>query len=74
MMGKKIDLSHLAKKWPSTIVARSESREFSGGMVAPGTMANMDSQGKGPDERLKIGSKVGYTVKSFIRWLEERAS
>jgi hypothetical protein len=73
-MRKSVDLSHLGDRWPSSMVARSESREFSGGMVAPGTMANMDSQGKGPDERVRIGRKVGYTVKSFIRWLEERAS
>ena len=73
-MSKEIDLSQLAEKWPSTIVARSEAKKFSGGMVSSGTLANLDCKGKGPDGGIKIGRKKGYTVESFIRWLEERAS
>lgn len=70
----KIDLSGLAEKWPSTIVFRGEIKNFTGGMVAPGTLANADCSGEGPAGRFKIGKKTGYTVKSLISWLESRAN
>lgn len=72
MNERKIDLSHLADKWASTVVARSEVGNFSGGMVMPKYLANLDSKGEGPD-RIRIGRKIGYPVKSFISWLEARA-
>jgi hypothetical protein len=68
MKGRKIDLSHLADNWPSTLVARSEVGKFSGEMVKPKYFANLDSRGEGP-ERIRIGRKIGYPVKSFISWL-----
>lgn len=73
-MKKTIDLSHLAEKWPSTIVARSRIKQFTGGMMSPGTLANLDSQGQGPPCQVKIGRNIGYVVGPLIKWLEERAS
>jgi hypothetical protein len=64
--------SHLADNWPSSIVARSETKRFSGGIVNPKYLANLDSKGDGP-ERIRIGRKIGYPVKSFVAWLEDRA-
>lgn len=71
---KKVDLSHLATTWKSSVVARSQAGEFSGGLVAPGTLANADSRGDGPEGRFRVGRNTGYPVKSLIRWLEQRAS
>jgi hypothetical protein len=73
MQEKNADLSHLGPKWDSTIVARSEVRKFTGGMISPGTMANLDSRGEGPPQ-IRIGRKVGYKVDDFIEWLEGRVS
>jgi hypothetical protein len=64
----------MAIKWPSPIVARSQVGVFSGGFIAPGTLANLDSQGVGPKERISIGRNSGYTVKSLIEFLRERAT
>jgi len=70
----KIDLSNLAQKWPSSIVARTEVSNFSGGLINEKYLANLDSQGAGPAGRFKIGRKVGYSVDSLITWLEGRLS
>lgn len=71
---KKVDLSHLANSWKSSVVARSQVGVFSGGLIAPGTLANADSAGNGPEGRFRIGRNTGYPVESLVRWLENRAS
>ena len=63
----------LAKKWPSSVVARDQILSFSGGTISPGRMANLDCIGEGP-QRFRIGRKVCYPVSSLITWLSERAS
>jgi hypothetical protein len=70
----KVDLSNLAQKWPSTVVARTEVSNFSGGLINEKYLANLDSQGTGPENRFKIGRKVGYSVESLIAWLQSRLS
>ncbi len=72
MSDKTIDLSHLAKHWPSTIVAREKIREFTGGAISPGRIANLDAIGEGPPGRMKIGRKIAYPVDDLIHWLEQR--
>lgn len=67
-----MDLKQLKEKWPSSIVSRTEIRKFTGGLINEKTLANLDSQGTGPEGRFKIGRKVGYDVSAVIRWLEER--
>ena len=66
-------LSQLADKWPSPFVARHELDKFSGGILNPRTMANLDSQGEGPAGRIRIGRKIVYPVQSLVEWLENRA-
>jgi len=66
------DLQFLKNKWPSAIVARSQVQFFTGGAVKGSTIANLDSLGEGPPERLRIGRSVCYPVHSFVAWLEER--
>ncbi len=62
----KVDLKELASRWPSPFVARTEIRNFSGGLISEKYIANLDSQGAGPEGRFKIGRKVGYPVISFL--------
>jgi hypothetical protein len=67
-----MDLKQLKDKWPSSVVARTDIRSFTGGLVSEKYLANLDSQGAGPEGRFKVGRKVGYPVDSLIRWLELR--
>lgn len=69
---KSVDLSDLSKKWPSAVVARREVRNFSGGAMTPKYLANLDSSGHGPPGRFRVGRKVVYPVKPFVKWLEAR--
>jgi hypothetical protein len=64
----------MADGWGSEIVARTHIGKFTGGMIGAKTMANLDSQGMGPAEKLSIGRKTGYPVDSLIDWLRDRAS
>jgi len=41
--------------------------------ISPRYMANLDSKGVGPDERVFIGGVSGYPRQSLIRFLKDRA-
>lgn len=41
--------------------------------VAPGTLANADSRGTGPEGRILIGNVVAYPRDALIAWLEARS-
>jgi hypothetical protein len=68
------DLASLAEKWPSSMVSRTEIERFTGGIVSEKYIANLDSAGKGPEGRIRIGRKIAYSVDSVIRWLESRST
>jgi hypothetical protein len=71
-MNKTIDLTRL-KQWPSPYVSRDKVGEFSGGILHPRTMANLDSLGQGPKGRIRMnGKKITYPVDELINWLEAR--
>ncbi|MBB5347182.1 hypothetical protein JWG42_10055 [Desulfoprunum benzoelyticum] len=61
-----------ADKWPTSFVPRSRVPEFTGGLIAVGTMANRDSAGTGPEGAFKIGRQQCYSVEGLLRWLIER--
>ena len=63
----------MAMKWPSALVARQEIYKITGGLISPRTMANLDSQGKGPRERIVRGGKVAYDIDVLIEWLRENS-
>jgi hypothetical protein len=71
---EKIDFSEMLDRWPSSHVARGQVSNFTGGIVNPRTLANLDSLGKGPKGRIKIGRKIAYPVSEFVKWLESRAT
>ncbi len=70
----KADLSELKNRWPSPFVARTEIKTFSGGLISEKYIANLDSQGAGPEGRFRVGRKIAYPVASLIKWLESRSS
>ena len=63
-----------AESWPSKILTRQQVSIFSGGLVAPGTLANADSQGVGPENAFKVGRHVAYPIESVTAWLISRLS
>jgi len=66
--------SILAERWPSAWVSRTKIKEFTGGTVSEKYLANLDSAGKGPAGRVRIGRKIAYPVAEVVRWLESRAT
>jgi hypothetical protein len=58
--------------WPSRIVARSQVPNFTGGLIAVGTIANKDCEGTGPTGAFKVGRQVCYPVDSLCDWLISR--
>lgn len=68
-----VDFSGMAEKWPSTHVSRKEVGKFTGGLLNPRTLANLDSLGQGPKKKIRLGNKlIAYPVDVFINWLNER--
>lgn len=41
--------------------------------IAPRTLANEDSMGRGPREKIMIGRVVGYPRAALIDWLRQRS-
>ena len=71
----KFDFQELARRWSPPIVVRSQAQldKFSGGLLNARTLANEDSQGTGPDQRIRVGRKIAYPVDSLIRWIEQKS-
>ena len=63
----------MAANWPSEIVARTEIKVFTGGLISPKYIANLDSKGEGPIGRIKSGRRTGYLKKPLVEWLRERS-
>lgn len=62
----------LAKRWRSGLVARTQISEFSGGLLTPKYLANLDSQGLGPP-RVRSGRRVAYDVEQLVVWMRDRS-
>ena len=62
----------MLERWPSTYVAREKVEEFTGGIVSARYLANLDSLGKGPKWRVRVGRKVAYPVSELVSWIESR--
>jgi len=67
-----VTLSTLEAQLPP-LIPRHRIGQFLGGLYSPGYMANLDSKGHGPKDRVVIGKKCCYTRESLIEWLRERA-
>ncbi len=65
---------NMADRWPSAWVARTEIKNFTGGIITEKYIANLDSQGIGPPGRVRCGRKIAYPVDELIAWLAKRTS
>ena len=64
--------AELVRCWGSPIVLRGNVSQFSGGLLHPRTLANLDSLGKGPVHRIKYGRKVAYKTEVLASWMKEK--
>jgi len=70
----KIDIfQEMEECWPSKLVARTELRKFTGGLLNAATAANLDCQGIGIPGRLRIGRKVVYPTASVVEYIRQRS-
>ncbi len=65
-------IKQAAVKWPTSFVARTKIKEFTGGLYSPGYLANCDSAGTGPKGVFRIGRQNCYPVESLCEWLIAR--
>ena len=70
---KSVDFSELEKRLPPIVF-----RNWRGWQdvlpIAPRTLANEDSLGTGPREKIMVGRVVGYPRAALIEWLKERST
>jgi hypothetical protein len=69
-----IDPAELERQWPAPYVARTQPilDRATGGLVNAKTLTNLDSLGKGPKGRVRMGRKVAYPSGEFFTWLADR--
>jgi hypothetical protein len=65
------DFNELAEVWGAPIVTRSDVGKFSGGLLHPRTMANLDSLKKGPG-KIVVGGRVCYATRALVAWMKAR--
>ena len=54
------------------VVSRAEASRITGGLISAKTLSNEDSLRKGPQGRVRVGSKIGYTRESFMTYLRRK--
>ena len=65
--------TEMVNRWPSHIVARREVGNFTGGLIKPKFLANQDSLGTGPAEKIEVCGRVAYSAQSLADWLRSRS-
>lgn len=68
---EKFNWGELANAWGAPLVFRTEVKKFSGGLLHPRTMANLDSLGQGPGKIL-IGKRAAYRTDRLVAWMKKR--
>ena len=53
-------------------IARADVNTMLGSVVDVRTLANLDSLGKGPRMRMRIGNRVVYPTAYLLEWIEDR--
>ena len=66
-----LDFNDLADKLPP-IIARSQVEKLLGGVISAKRLANLDSRGEGPKQRMRIGRKIAYRTEDLLEWLAAR--
>ena len=62
----------MAEVWKHPVVVRSDVGRFSGGLLHPRTMANLDSLGLGPRGMFYLARKVAYPTNELVDWMKEK--
>ena len=62
-------IDRMAAAWPSEFIARKKVAEFTGFLLTGKTVANYESQKKGPP-KVKCGRTSGYPKRPFVEWLK----
>ena len=63
-------IENLRQSLPPTFSRRVAAENLKG-LLSAGSLANIDSSGKGPCS-FRLGRTVGYEKESFLSWLENR--
>lgn len=61
--------------WESKLppyIARQEVVWFLGGIIAVGTLAKADCEGRGPRGAVRVSDRVIYPTRQLLSWLVER--
>ena len=69
----KVDYSALREAYPGPYVPRNWEKWKDYIPYSPRTLANMDSRGTGPNQRILVGNVICYEKSSLIEWLEGRS-
>lgn len=71
-----VTVEHFLDKWPAPVVCRTDASKATGGLISPKQRANLDCEGAGPPEVLRLGregrGKVAYPAASFFQWVCEK--
>lgn len=62
----------LENAWPELVVYRRDCVKASSGAITRKYLANLDSQGKGPDGKVILNGKACYPASNFFHWLRGR--
>lgn len=54
------------------VVSRVELARITGGLISVKTLSNEDSLQKGPGERIRVGTKIGYSRASAMTYLRKK--
>ncbi len=60
------------KNGAGEVVLRTQAPKISNGFLQTGTLANNDSLGTGPKERVRFGKKVAYPLKALAEYMVSR--
>lgn len=64
-------LDNLRRDMPA-VCSREAIERFTGGLVRRRHLANLDSAGKGPLGKVRLGTRIiGYERQAFLLWLAE---
>jgi len=66
-------IQDMARAHGKPVIARHDVPAFTCGLIASGrTLANLDSLGEGPGQKVRVGRAVGYPTVVFCAWLAGR--
>lgn len=54
------------------VFTRRTAAKLTGGLLAAGTLANLDCRGRGPSGTVRLGRKIAYRREEFVDWLVGR--